>query len=171
MYEPWSPGTPVSVNLNRPGHHIIVLTSYKPASFQISEGAGAYVDEVVVVGYYRQQLLGLERIGHAVSVESRTFEDRTLRDLPACGYSLPYNHGGCYTDDLLDYIERTRGPVRSFHGTYRGSRFVLRPDLSADVDVDAASGYELYSYQRPCGDPSAAEWPRTPKYSGRPSVP
>jgi hypothetical protein len=139
---------------------VLVLAAYEPTTFELEESAEARIEEVVLFGHHPHNLAGLERLGHPVAIERHINDEGTLGSLPSCGYSLPYNGMGCPTDGILDYVERTRGPVRSFHGAYDATRFVLRPDLTAEVDVDLASGYELYSYQRPLCDSSPA-WPRT----------
>jgi hypothetical protein len=166
-YEPRPDGGSIAVRIERPGTHVLVLSAYEPTRFKIEETPGAYIQEIVLIGYHRHTLAGLDRIGHPIAVERRSFDERTLGDLPPCGYSLPYNGMGCYTDGILSYVERTRGAVRSFYGAYNATHFVLRSDLSAQVDVDVAAGYELYSYRRPCGDPTAADWPRRPEQVGR----
>jgi hypothetical protein len=44
----------------------------------------------------------------------------------SCGYSLPYNGGGCDTDALIADLEGLTGlALSSFHGCYRASEIVL----------------------------------------------
>jgi hypothetical protein len=162
VYEARLRATSIRVRIERPGSQVLVLAAYEPTTFEIEEGAGTRIEEVVVFGYHPHLLAGLERLGHPVLVERRIFDEGSLGELPPCGYSLPYNGMGCRTDGILEYVERTRGPVRSFHGAYDATRFVLRPDLTGEVDVDLAAGYELYAYRRPLCDSAAPGWPRTP---------
>jgi hypothetical protein len=124
-------------------------------------GPATTIERVILVGHHRPRLATKT----SAAVESRSFDERTLGGLQPCGYSFPYNGGGCDTDRLLAGIEgELRRPVTSFSGTYQGGGFVLRADGTADIAT--SGGFGRHHFARPA---QAARACRPPLPSPRPA--
>lgn len=157
VYEPRPDGAVVQVLLDRPGHHVVVASSYESVAWSIRAASPASViDRIILVGYHAQKLV--EKT--SASVETRSYDERTLGDHPSCGYSYPYNGGGCDTNELLASVQGELGHVTTFSGTYQGNGFILRTDDTADIGT--SGGYESYHFTRPCRATEPAPQPPTP---------
>lgn len=103
-----------TVDFTLPGRHVLVLSSYEGVHWTVTVGP-------------ETQLEGL----HVYSYEPSTVDAPIAAQLHqdgVCGYSLPYNHGGCDTDELLAEVEATVGPVHRFDGCYDASTIVYEPE-------------------------------------------
>jgi hypothetical protein len=131
------------VRIERPGRHRLVVSAYEPVRWRIEAAPGAEIVQVVAVGYHAQEVV----LGPGVDAEIRkgSYEHGGPY---ACGYSWPYNGGGCDTRELLDLAAREVGrTVTSFHGCYQVDRWRLMPDLSVVSSCDSdGGGYEPYEH-------------------------
>jgi hypothetical protein len=137
-----------SVTIDRPGVHTLVLSAYEPTSWHVSLAPGAVVDAVYLYGYHAQTV---DLPG--VRVVTQTYEQGGQF---ACGYSYPYNGGGCDTNDLLARVEAEVGPVHAFHGCYRAVTWTLHADDTATSDCATHEGYEQDDLVRACAP--ASDW-------------
>lgn len=98
------------------GDNVLALASYEPVTWNITLGEHAGLSKVVVFGYHEQVVEGVD-----VPVE--------FHGAPYCGYSLPYNGGGCDTDALIDAVEDVTGlGLSRFDGCYTASDFQFVSD-------------------------------------------
>jgi len=123
------PGGDAHVIIERPGNHVLVLSAYAQTDWHVTLAPGATVQAITLIGYEAQTV-----------------------DLPGvpvthdfgCGYSYPYNGGGCDTNVLLQLAESHAGaPLTSFHGCYQAGKWLLHPDGSVDSDCNTAAGYQV----------------------------
>jgi hypothetical protein len=127
-----------SVTIDRPGDHILVLSAYEPTNWHVSLAAGATVRAVQLFGYSAQTV---DLAG--VPVTRGT----------ACGYSYPYNGGGCDTNQLLALAEAQAGAgLRTFHGCYQASSWTLHADGTATSNCNTAAGYQEFELFGTCHD-------------------
>jgi len=116
------------VAIDRPGNHVLVLSAYESTNWHVRLAAGATVRSVELLGY-----------------EAQTVD---LRSVPvthgtACGYSYPYNGGGCDTNQLLALAEAQAGVrLTTFHGCYQASSWTLHADGTATSNCNTAAGYQ-----------------------------
>jgi hypothetical protein len=130
------PSGNASVTINRPGNHILVLSAYEPTNWHVSLAAGATVRAVQLFGYYAQTV---DLAG--VPVTRGT----------ACGYSYPYNGGGCDTNQLLASAEAQAGTgLTTFHGCYQASDWTLHADGTATSNCNMAAGYQQFELFGTC---------------------
>jgi hypothetical protein len=118
------------VSIERPGNHVLVLSAYEPTNWHISLAAGTAVRAVELLGYNAQTVdLANVPVTHGT----------------ACGYSYPYNGGGCDTNALLALAEAQAGAsVTTFHGCYQASNWTLHADGTATSNCNTAAGYQQY---------------------------
>ncbi len=125
------------VRIERPGKHVLVLSAYEPTDWQVTLAPGARVEAVTLIGYHAQTV--------------------NLKDVPithdtGCGYSYPYNGGGCDTNVLLDLAATHAGAdVTSFHGCYHASDWTLHADGTASSNCDTGGGYQVDELYADCG--------------------
>lgn len=119
-----------SVVIERPGEHILVLSAYVATNWHVRLATGATVRAVELLGYDPQTVdLG------SVPVTRGT----------ACGYSYPYNGGGCDTNQLLALAEAQAGVgLTTFHGCYQASSWTLHADGTATSNCNTSAGYQQY---------------------------
>ncbi|MCA9493889.1 MAG: hypothetical protein KC621_28360 [Myxococcales bacterium] len=104
------------VTFDLPGSHVIALSSYEPVTWNVRIGPDSRVEKIIVVGYLDQVVNADPNI--PVEIYENT----------ACGYSLPYNGGGCDTDELIAAVERAAGlPLTRFDGCYDATTFQWLP--------------------------------------------
>jgi len=117
-----------SVTIDRPGSHVLVLSAYEATNWHVRLAAGATVRAV--------QLFGVE--AQTVDLPGVTVTHGT-----ACGYSYPYNGGGCDTNQLLTLAKAQAGvSITSFHGCYQASNWTLHADRTATSNCNTAAGYQ-----------------------------
>jgi hypothetical protein len=146
---PWPPPVlqqDTRVRIDRPGRHKLVLSAYNPTRWLVDAAADAAIVEIVVVGYHAQQVELGPGVVAKIEIQSHEQGGETI-----CGYSWPYNGGGCDTQELLDFAARVgKQPVDSFHGCYQVDSWTLQPDMSVQSTCGGDSGgYPLYELIRP----------------------
>ncbi len=134
------------VRIERPGNHVLVLSAYEPTDWQVTLAPGAQIEAITLVGYHTQ----------TVDVPNVPITHDT-----GCGYSYPYNGGGCDTDALLELAATHAGAgVTSFHGCYHASDWTLHTDGSASSNCDTGAGYEVDELYGECdgGGGGTGDW-------------
>jgi len=118
-----------AVTIERPGDHILVLSAYESTNWHVQLAPGAKVRGVHLIGY-EPQSVDLPNIP-------------VTRD-SGCGYSYPYNGGGCDTNVLFERVEaRANAGITTFHGCYQASQWTLHADGTAASNCNTAAGYEV----------------------------
>jgi len=120
-YEPTYSGQ-INVHIDRPTEMTLVLSSYEPVNWVVTIGPNTQVNKVLLNGYHSQMIT----IDSSIPVETRSY-DQTSSDFgSSCGYSLPYNGGGCDTNMLLNGVTYYTGlNWTSFNGCYTAEQFLL----------------------------------------------
>jgi hypothetical protein len=104
-------GGHATVRFEVPGTHVLALSAYEETTWTVSVGPDTTLAAVLVAGYGQQRIVGTD--APVVQVPG-----------PACGYSLPYNGGGCDTNALLEALQSAADlPVTRFDGCYDASTF------------------------------------------------
>jgi hypothetical protein len=118
-----SDGT-ILINVNRPGHHTIVVSAHEAAKWKIVASNGAKVTDVYAVGMAKQNVIA------PAGTNVMTEEPGTA----ACGYTWP-GAGDCDTKGLLRLASiRLNKHATSFHGCYKASQFTIGEDLAVAAD-------------------------------------
>jgi hypothetical protein len=121
VYE--TPDGQASVYFDQPGSNVLALSAYEATQWNVELAPGVSLDKILVVGYETQTVNGPE----GVPVEIYDYENQG-NPLAACGYSLPYNGGGCDTNELIATVEQLTGLTLSrFDGCYRASAAKVVP--------------------------------------------
>lgn len=112
IYETHERRGEATVRFDVPGTHVLALSAYEATTWTIELGPRSALERVLIAGYERQEVRGVDV--PVVNVPG-----------PACGYSWPYNGGGCDTADLLQALEAAAGlPLTRFDGCYDAQTFV-----------------------------------------------
>ena len=121
VYEPDpSSGGAITVDIDRGATMVLHLSSYTAVDWTINNNAGAIIDEILVSGYDAQTV----NAPSGVPVTIRTAATTGTHFGYFCGYSLPYNYGGCDTDKLIAGVESYTGlTMASFAGCYQARSF------------------------------------------------
>src|SRR5688572_28064805 len=88
-----------SVNVTRPGRHVIVLSSYEPTDFTVTAAPGATIERIILNGYE----------SHSVKAPAGAVIDNRSGSgayLSACAYEWPGDDQGCNTKSLVDGVEK-----------------------------------------------------------------
>ena len=119
------------VDFALPGANVLVLSSYEPTHWTVSTAQGASLEKIITIGYHQQTVT---LVGSATNVPVQPSKSRK------CGYSLPYNGGGCDTDMLISTIRQETGlSLASFDGCYRATRFKLHQNCSRSFEPSISS--------------------------------
>jgi hypothetical protein len=112
----------IQVHVDRATQMTLVLSSYEPVHWIVSFGSNTQIDQVLLNGYHSQSIT----IDPSIPVETRSY-DQTLTNFGNwCGYSLPYNGGGCDTNLLINGVTAHTGlGWTSFNGCYTAEQFLL----------------------------------------------
>lgn len=111
-----------SVHFARLGASVLALSAYEPTHWTVTVGEGAALSKVIVIGYAAQSAT----VPDGVAVEAHFYEGGD--GLAACGYSLPYNGGGCDTDELVADVEALSGlSLFRFDSCYDARTFDYAP--------------------------------------------
>jgi len=124
------------VNISKGGDKPITLvfSSYEPVHWKLSVEDGVNINKIILNGYYKQVISG---------VDQSLVENLNLH---ACGYSLPYNGGGCDTNILIHKIEElTNLKLSKFIGTYR----------SSSINIKTSNGEVINRYSKIIYTPSS----------------
>jgi hypothetical protein len=131
------------VAIERPGRHVLVLSAYEATSWHITLAHNARVHAVHLIGY-EHQTVDLPNV-------PVTYDQ-------GCGYSYPYNGGGCDTNALFDLVKaRANLGLTTFHGCYQASQWTLHPDGTAASNCNTAGGYKVSELIARCGGPHGWE--------------
>jgi hypothetical protein len=123
VYEPTASGR-VEVWLQRPGTMTVLLSSYEEVDWVLFVDPGVTLNGVLVNGYDAQTLQGLPP---GVQTQTRSFAQTGTNFGNWCGYSWPYNGGGCDTNLLIAGVEAfTQQTTTGFVGCYTGEQFVVQ---------------------------------------------
>lgn len=113
VYEAAVGGGAGSVTFDLPGTHVLALSSYEAVDWEVTVGPDTELQGIYVFSYDPSTV----RAPAGVPV--------THVPWVGCGYSLPYNGGGCDTDAFLAEVEAAVGlPVHRFDGCYDASTVV-----------------------------------------------
>ena len=112
----------VYVHVDRPTQMTLVLSSYEPVLWVVTTGTNTQIDKILLNGYHSQSI----SVNSSIPVETRSYDQTVSNFGNWCGYSLPYNGGGCDTNQLLNGVTAYTGlDWTSFHGCYAASQFLL----------------------------------------------
>jgi hypothetical protein len=125
-----APGDAVTIHVERPGHHALVVSAHDATHWTITAGAGVTIDGVYAVGIREQTVTAPD--GTKVRTDSRD-----TGGPEGCGYSYPYDGRGCNTDQLLNLTSIiTKHGATSFHGCRSASTFRVAGDLGVTSNCD-----------------------------------
>lgn len=97
----------------------LVLSSYEPTLWNINIASGVLINEVILNGYYSQQVSGAS----GVTVTDRSGLGNYFS---ACAYAWPSSTGGCDTPGLISGVEAYTGlTLTAFSGVYRATDFTV----------------------------------------------
>jgi hypothetical protein len=121
-YQPMA-GQSINVHIERQGQMTLLLSSYEPAHWIVTADAGVLLDQILVNGYHSQTISGPA----GIPVEIRSHSQTLTNFGEWCGYSYPYNGGGCDTALLISGTEAHAGiGMTTFFGCYEASSFHLQ---------------------------------------------
>ena len=120
-YEPAN--STIAVHIERTTQMTVLLSSYEPVNWVLTVDPGVTIDKVLVNGYHSQNIT----LPNGIPYEIRSYDQTGTHFGGSCGYSLPYNGGGCDTNILLQGIQNHTGlGWTSFTGCYTASEFLLQ---------------------------------------------
>ncbi len=122
----------VDVNITNGGDKPLILafSSYEPILWNFSIEEGVVIKKIILNGYYEQSFLG---------IDSSKVEKVKLY---ACGYSLPYNGGGCDTNKLIKKIEDyTKLKLTKFIGQYRSNKINITTTTNTIKEISSNIEY------------------------------
>jgi hypothetical protein len=134
-------GGDTTVILQRPGHHILVLSGYHSISWDVQVSNGALLDGVYAVGYEPQQV--------RANVRTQIDTESTMEGgAGAWGYEYPAKD----TTALLKLTAiRVARHATSFHGCFTAKRWVIGENMAVTSDcTDATSSYQTYDAVLDC---------------------
>jgi hypothetical protein len=128
-----------TVVLERPGRHLLVLSSYEANTWNVQVKGEAELEGVYAVGYYPQ------KVNANVTTQIDT-ESKMEGGASATGYKYPDTS----TDALLKLTSiRTARHATSFHGCAKASTWLIAEDMA--VTSDCATGtYTQYNAVLDC---------------------
>lgn len=140
LNDPGSDGTS-TVSLQRPGHHILVLSGYKAVDWKVEVSNGAVLDGVYAVGYEPQRV-------HANVKTQINTESTMTGGAGAWGYRYPSTD----TSALLKLSAiRVARHATSFHGCFSSGRWVIGEDMAVASDCQSATqSYKTYGAVLDC---------------------
>ncbi len=109
-----------NVEFTLPGSNVLALSAYEPTTWNISVANDAALDRIVVFGYHEQI------VSAPADIPIEIHDHKVQRsEYWSCGYSYPYNGGGCDTDELIANAEFVTGlPIFGFDGCYHATSFI-----------------------------------------------
>ncbi len=121
-YEPTSTNE-ILVHVDRTTQMTLVLSSYEPVNWIVTTAANTQIDQILLNGYHTQSITIDDS---SIPIETRSYDQTTTNFGSVCGYSYPYNGGGCDTDLLLQGLTNYTGlDWTSFSGCYTAEQFLL----------------------------------------------
>lgn len=139
-----------SVRIDRPGHHVVIVSAYEPTAWTVTAGEGATIDAIFAIGYHAQTISGPPG---AVVADTSHEEGGAF----ACGYSWPYNGEGCDTNRLVAWARAQAGELTSFHGCYRATSWTIGA-TGATSDCATDQGYEVNGFAATCDGGGGGGW-------------
>jgi hypothetical protein len=128
-----------TVILERPGHHVLVLSSYNANTWNVQVKGEAKLDGVYAVGYYPQKVTA------NVKTQINT-ESKMEGGAGATGYAYPDTS----TDALLKLTSiRVARHATSFHGCEYASKWVIGEDMLVTSDCSTGT-YRQYDAVLDC---------------------
>lgn len=140
-----------TVALERPGHQVVLVSSYEPVDWEFTVGPGVVLDRVIASGYYRQGVVAPQ----GTSVQTSSHEERNSAEVPM---AYEWKRAG----PLVRRAEELTGlALNAFHGCYRMSALTLHANLEATTDCALGAGYDDSSVVNPpvCDGPSLERYP------------
>ncbi|HMV66235.1 MAG TPA: hypothetical protein PKA64_05250, partial [Myxococcota bacterium] len=123
VYEPTATGR-VDVWVQRPTTMTLMLSSYEEVDWVLHVDPAVTLQGVLLNGYDMQTVQGVPA---GVQTVTRTLAQTGTNFGYWCGYSWPYNGGGCDTNLLLAGVEAFTGQqTTGFVGCYTGESFTLQ---------------------------------------------
>jgi hypothetical protein len=138
-----------TVVLERPGHHILVLSAYKSVNWIVQAENGAVLDGVYATGYEPQHV--------RANVQTKINTESVMQDgAGAWGHEYPSSQANALLK--LSSIRVARHAT-SFHGCYASKKWVIGEDMAVTSDCGTAtSSYETYDAVIDCdGDNTCGE--------------
>ena len=121
-YEPTSSGI-IYVQVDSTAPMTLVMSSYEPVQWVLSYVPGAQIQQILLNGYHSQTIVGAS----GIPVETRSYDQTGTNFGGSCGYSLPYNGGGCDTNQLIQGVTNYTGlDWTSFNGCYTVDQFIIK---------------------------------------------
>jgi hypothetical protein len=130
-----------TVSLERPGHHILVLSSYKSVDWSVQVSNGAVLDGVYAVGYEPQHV--------RTNVQTQVNTESTMQGgAGAWGYRYPATD----TNALLKLASiRVARHATSFHGCFASDHWVIGKNMAVTNDcASAVQSYKAYDAVLDC---------------------
>jgi hypothetical protein len=122
---------PVTIEVARPGKHVIAVSAHDATTWQIITSNGAEIEKVYAVGYAEQTI---DVSGAAGNPEVTTDSEDTTGAY-GCGYTWPYDHDGCDTGNMLRLsADRIQHEFNSYDGCKTTGSFMLDEHMHAYSD-------------------------------------
>jgi hypothetical protein len=138
-----------TVVLERPGHHVLVLSAHEAVSWNVQVSNGAVLDGIYATGYQPQ------RVRANVQTQINT-ESVMTGGAGAWGYRYPATD----TNALLKLSSiRVARHATSFHGCFAASKWVIGENMAVTSECGSTtSSYETYHAVIDCdGDNTCGE--------------
>lgn len=144
-----APGGQAKVHIDRPGHHVVVVSAHDATTWTVTAGPEAVIDAVYAVGIEPQTVRGPD--GAQIKADSQADGGPY-----ACGFAYPASAAdGCDTQQLLNLAGKiTRHDATSFHGCQVASSFSVGEDMAVRSNCDLPlSEYAACLGPDSCGGP------------------
>jgi hypothetical protein len=129
-----APAGEVTVRLDRPGRHELVLTAHDSVTWHVETSNGAEVVGVYAVGIHEQTV----HIAGDVKVVTHS---KDAGDPYGCAYAWPAWGNDCDTDQLLKLSSKiVRHNANSFHGCKMATQFTVAENLLTTSDCGTMAG-------------------------------
>ncbi len=118
-----APDGQATVEIDRPGKHVVVVSAHDAVNWKITTGPGAELVHVYAVGVHEQTV---DASAAAGEFDVKT-DSKDTTGVQGCGFTWPYDGvPGCNTRDLLRLASvRTGHDANSFDGCHSTSGWVL----------------------------------------------
>jgi len=143
-----APQGEVTVRIDRPGHHALVLSAHDATTWHVVAGPDATIDGIYAVGYAPQTV-------DAPNGIKLVNDSKDTTGAFACGYAWPNPTADCNTDQLLRLSSKVvNHEANSFHGCRSASSFTVRSNLATTSDCSEGQSdfvANCYGEDSPCG--------------------
>ncbi len=146
-----APSGKVSVRIERPGAHTLVLSAREATTWNVSAAPGVEITAIYAVGLHTQRVTGMTGV-------TMTSDSKDTTGTYACGYGTSCDIGG-----LMKLTGKLFRPgADSFHGCITASQFTMGEDFSTTTDCAGAEdpqtswigGCTAHAAGDPCGVPT-----------------